>query len=176
MQFPKIPKPLLIVIVIIVILGVVSCGAGVFRGLTEEDKPAASGAADKTAFGKLELPSVKAEDVTVSDASGVFLSSCSKTDEDGESPQVDASPIDDITISTACDVTVEGQFLPQVLRMTLVSSTAIAVQQELDGRLQPDSPEFEDRGDGASVDVSVTGTGQAHFRIRCGSCVLRIAD
>jgi hypothetical protein len=63
-----------------------------------------------------------------------------------------------------------------VLRMTIAGSADIAVQQEIDGRLQPDSPEFEDRDDGDAVDISVTGSGQAHFRIRCGSCLLRIDD
>ncbi len=34
-----VPKPLLILIVVIVILGFVSCGAGVFRGLNEDPPP-----------------------------------------------------------------------------------------------------------------------------------------
>jgi hypothetical protein len=174
MKFPKIPKPLLIVIIIIVILGVVSCGAGVFRGLTEGNQTEASDAAGD---GGLGLPSVKAGDVTVSAVSGGFPpSSCSKTNEDGESTDIDETPIDDITISTACDVTVEGQLLPQVLRMTIDSSANIAVQQEIGGRLQPDPLEFQELDDDEAVDISVTGLGQAHFRISCSSCLLRIAD
>ena len=173
MKFPKIPKPLLIVIIIIVILGVVSCGAGVIRGLTDGPEPSASDAAGDGGPG---LPSVKAGDVTVSAASGVLFSSCSKTNEDGEAPATDASPVDDITISNACDLTIAGQFLPQVLRMTLDADSDIAVQQEIGGRLQPDSLEFEDLDAGDAVDISVTGLGQAHFRINCGSCLLRIDD
>jgi hypothetical protein len=165
MKFPKIPKPLLIVIVIIVILGVVSCGAGVFRGLTEGDKPAAS---DAAGVDGLAAPSVAATDVTVRPPDNG--SSCSKKDEDSD------GLVDDITMSESCDVFIKGQFLPHVLRLGVASvSSDISVQQEIDGKLQPDDPDGEDVDVGDIVEISATGLGEIHVRINCDSCLFRIA-
>jgi hypothetical protein len=97
--------------------------------------------------------------------------SCSKSDEDSD------NAIDDITISSFCDITIEGQvLLPRVLRMSVASISfpgSISVQQEIDGRLQPDPPESE-APEGGVVEISASGVGPVKIRVLCGSCLLRI--
>ena len=172
MKFPKIPKPLLIVIVIIVILGVVSCGAGVFRGLSEDPSPAPGNASTEAGLGTPSPDPVPFADVTVRAATDFDDdSSCSKTDEDSDETD------DHIAVEVACDVTIKGQFLPHVLRLSVANISlggSIAVQQQIDGRMQPDPPKFEGRSVGDKVEISVTGLGQVDFRILCGSCLLRV--
>ncbi len=164
MKIP-VPKPLLIVIVIIVILGVVSCGAGVFRGLNPETEPAPGNAAEEANLDGFEPGPVRTRDVLVTGGS------CSKTDEDSD------GAVDDVTISSFCDVTIEGQvLLPRRLRLSVASNSfpgTIAVQQEIDGRLQPDPPEF-DTPEGGVVEISASGAGPVKIRILCGTCLLRI--
>jgi hypothetical protein len=164
MKIP-VPKPLLIVIVIIVILGVVSCGAGVFRGLNEDTEPAPGNAADEAGIDELEPGPVPAKDVRVTGPN-----TCSKSDDDDDG-------VFDITISTFCDVTIEGQvLLPRRLSLAVVSNPfpgATAVQQEIDGRLQPEPPESK-APEGGVVEISASGVGPVKVRILCGSCVLRI--
>ena len=158
MKIP-VPKPLLIVIIVIVILGVVSCGAGVFRGLNEDPEPSPENAAKEAKLDELEPGPVPANDVRVTSPD-----SCSRS-------------ADDITISAFCDLTIEGQvLLPRRLSLFVISNSfpgTVAVQQEIDGRMQPESPESKAPEDGV-VEISASGVGPVKVRILCGSCVLRI--
>ena len=166
MKIP-VPKPLLIVIVVIIILGVVSCGAGVFRGLNEEPEPSPENAASEAKVDGLHPGPVPAEDVRVTSPG-----SCTKDDADSDG-------VFDITITASCDATIDGQVLfPRRLSLGVVSNSfpgTIAVQQEIDGRLQPEDPESK-VPKGGVVEISASGVGPVKIRILCGSCVLRIID
>lgn len=155
-----VPRPLLILIVVIVILGVVSCGAGVFRGLNEDPPPNPS---DAAVDGFVEAP-VRRQDVRVE---GVGGGSCSRL-----------GPT--ISISSDCLLTVEPQAIrPRVLRLQVLNDPVdVTVRQEIDGELQPDDPEtktfnvFNDE----DFEISIAGTSPIFVRLECGSCDLGIID
>jgi hypothetical protein len=162
----NIPRPLLIVIIVIVILGVVSCGAGVFRGLNEDPNPSPENAGGEAGLDNVDPRPVPPADVRVT------AGTCSISDQDSD------GVVDDITISSFCDLTIEGQvLLPRVLRLSVASNAfpgVMAVQQEIDGRMQPDPPENKSATSGVK-EVSASGLGPVKIRISCGSCLLRIS-
>jgi hypothetical protein len=158
----KIPKPLLILIVIIVILGVLSCSAGVIRGFNEEAPPSPEHAGSEAGFDQDPIP------VPLAD---VGLSDCSRSDQDGD------GLTDDIAISSSCDVTIENQFFrSRVLRLWVLSIGflgPISVQQEIDGEYQPDPPKTKGFNNGGLLEISASGVGAVHVRIKC-SCILSV--
>ena len=162
MKLPPIPKPLLIVIVVIVILGVVSCGAGVFRGLNEGDQPSASdaGAGFK---GVLNGP-VKAEDIR---------GDCSVDVQQSQ-----------ITVNSSCQLRLEPvALLPRVLKIEINSSSAdpgvdVTVSQEIDGKIQsPDTKTISSNSSQApDFEVSAAGSSPVFVTLSCSSCVLDVVN
>lgn len=152
----KIPRPLLVVIVIIVILGVVSCGAGVFRGVNEETEPDASSAASDAGFDGLINGPVEPQDI-----SGPCLDNVHKL----------------ITVNTSCELNVEPvALLPRVLKLQVSSGTVfVSVRQEIRGKLQPGSPQTEDFSPSETLEISVSGSTPVIVTLTCfGTCVLDV--
>ena len=155
-----VPRPLLILIVVIVILGVVSCGAGVFRGLDEDPPPAPS---DRPLGDVINAP-VNRRDV---DVRGIDGGSCSRS---GAT----------VSISGDCLLTVEPQVIrPRVLRFEVINNPVdVTVRQEIDGRLEPDDPEtktfFTFNDD--EFEISVAGSSPVFALLECGACDLRVID
>jgi hypothetical protein len=165
MQFPKIPKPLLIFIVIIVILGVVSCGAGVFRGLTEDPQPAPENAGAGLK-GVINGP-FRAEDINVI----------------GGDCTVSTTPAR-ITIPSSCQLRLEPvALLPRVLKVEINSTSAdtdvdVTVSQEIDGKIQSPDTETIPRKPNQVPDfeISAAGSSPVFVTLSCSSCVLDIVN
>jgi hypothetical protein len=152
----KIPRPLLILIVIIVILGVLSCGVGVFRGSRSEATPAPGDAAGQAHVGSLIDGPVHIEDIT-----GLC---------------VDATNLR-ISFTTSCGLSVRPvALLPRVLKLRPTSGTVtVSVRQEIKGTLQPDSPETKDFPPFDDVKISVSGSTPVLVSLTClGTCELDI--
>ena len=158
----KIPKPLLILIIIIVILGVLSCSAGVIRGFDNESDPDPGSVRSRLGFDQDPIP------VPLSD---VRLIGCSLSNQDGDGLN------DDIAISSSCDVTIENQFLrSRVLRLWVLSIGlfgTISVQQEIDGEFQPRSPKTKAFSNGGLLEISASGVGAVHVLVNC-TCTLSV--
>lgn len=158
----KIPKPLLILIIIIVILGVLSCSAGVIRGFNKESDPDPGSVRSQLGFDQDPIP------VPLSD---VRLIGCTLSNQDGDEFS------DDIAISGSCNVTIEDQFFrSRVLRLWVLSIALfgpISVQQEIDGEFQPRPPKTKDFNNGGLLEISASGVGAVHVRINC-TCTLSV--
>lgn len=156
----KIPKPLLIVIVVIVILGVVSCGAGVLRGVNQEPKPNASTAAG--GFGGVINGPLDPRDIVVA----------------GGNCTVSGAQI---TIPSVCDLRLEPvALLPRVLKLEIDASSTddsvkVTVEQVIDGETRSGDDTVSPNGTATpDIKVSVAGSSPISVTLECGSCVLDI--
>ena len=150
----NVPRPLLVGVVVIVILGVVSCGAGVIRGRMDAAGPTHTPSVQFEGFGGSAVPS---GDVT--------------TDGNGGCARNGAL----ITISGMCMLTVDPQSLrPRTLRLIATSGTAVVVvTQSIRGETKQSDPDSLDVGDPAD-EISVAGTSPVNVILSCVSCQVQI--
>jgi hypothetical protein len=161
----NIPRPLLIVIVVIVILGVVSCGAGVFRGLNEDPHPAPEDAGAKSGFDGLIKEPVPLGDIKIAGGDCSF----SEVDSDGVAHA--------ISVPSSCFFRVEPKALiPRVLKLEATSGSAVvSVQQTIDGKPEPSPPKSTAIPSSGDLEISVSGSSPVEVTISCAfSCILRI--
>jgi hypothetical protein len=164
MKFPKIPKPLLIVVIIIVILGVVSCGAGVFRGLTEGDQPSASNAGADFK-GVINGPFL-AEDINVI----------------GGDCTVSTTPAR-ISIPSSCQLMLEPvALLPRVLKIEIDPTSSddsvdVTVRQQVNDETQtPPAETLEPVSQDPDFEISVAGSTPVFVKLDCSSCLLNVGN
>src|SRR6476646_9609087 len=133
----NVPRPLLVVVVVIVILGVVSCGAGVIRGRMDAAGPAPTPSAQFEGFGDSAVPP---RDVSESG------SGCSRS---GAL----------ISVSGSCVLAIDPQSLrPRSLRLRATSGTTdIVVTQIIRGETHASDPDSLSVGDD-DAKISVAGT------------------
>lgn len=157
----NVPKPLLVVVVVIIVLGVLSCGVGVIRGIQDSSATPAP-PPTPTPFvlpdGVIEAP-VPSGDVT---SSAVPSSSCTI-----------AGP--DITISTDCRLIVNPQaFQPRKLFLQVMSGfVTIVVRQEIRGELRESDPDSKLVG---TFEISVSGSSPVFVDVECTSCTLKVVN
>jgi hypothetical protein len=142
-------------VVVIVILGVVSCGAGVIRGRMDAAGPPPTPSARFEGFGDSAVPS---RDVTTDQNGG-----CTRND-----------PV--ITVSGTCVLTVDPQSLrPRSLRLLPTSGTVVVVvTQSIRGETKASDPDSLSTGE-AAAKISVAGTSPVNVILSCvSSCQVQI--
>jgi hypothetical protein len=154
----NVPRPLLVVVVVIVILGVVACGAGVIRGRMDAAGPTPPPTAQFGGFGEARVPS---RDVRA------IGGGCSRTDASA-----------DIAISGTCLLRIDPQSLrPRSLRLiaTFGNVDSVVVTQTIRGETRTSDPDSFGVGDDP-VKISVAGTSPVDVNLSCGSCSVQIQD
>jgi hypothetical protein len=148
----NVPRPLLVLVVVIIVLGVLSCGAGVFRGIQEDT------ATPAPMTGLITAP-VPPGDVSVSTPNGGTCSIAGSV----------------ITVGSNCRVTVDPQtFRPRKLYLGVATGTLTAVvRQEIRGRLQSSNSESPASG---TFSISVAGSSPVLVDLTClsPSCGLTV--
>jgi hypothetical protein len=141
----NVPRPLLVVVVVIIILGVVSCGVGVIRGRMDAARPAPTPSVQFEGFGDSAVP---ARDVR-------SAGDCGRNGAD-------------LTISGTCVLTVDPQSLrPRSLRLLPISGTAtVVVTQSIRGETQTSDPDSLSTGESAAK-ISVAGTSPVNVILSC---------
>jgi hypothetical protein len=155
----QVPRPLLILIVVIVILGVVACTIGVAR---DNDEPASGpNAGDRQAvedfFGPRPVPAAEAS----------LSPGCSRVTVAGQ-PH--------FQFNGSCTITVEPRgIFSRVLRMVVVSGTPlVSVTSNIRGDETTTDPEGPD---GNRIEVSIGGDSPVITNVSCfGSCDLRVVQ
>ena len=155
----NIPRPLLTLVVIIIVLGVLSCGAGVFRGVREATAtpaPTPTASPRPLTDGLVNAP-VPPSDVSVSTPSG---GNCSIVGPD-------------IIVTGECLVTVDPQtFRPRVLGLEVMSGlVTVVVRQEIRGSVRSSKPAIV----GGIFEVSVAGSSPVLVDVVCTSCSLSVS-
>jgi hypothetical protein len=153
-----VPKPILIVVIIVIALGVVSCAVGGLRGATEG--PPALGDNPFDFENLLDPQPIRAAELGLA---GVNGGSCQR-----------AGAV--IQVAGTCQVLVEGRILPpRELRVRIDSGTAnVVVRQEVRGEVETSDPESFTPGE--TFDVSGGGTNDVEVFVACGGagCDLRV--
>ncbi|MFL5674985.1 MAG: hypothetical protein ACJ779_08265 [Chloroflexota bacterium] len=149
----NVPRPLLVVVVVIVILGITSCGAGVVRGRLDAAGPTA---APTTLFRGLSDEPVPRRDVRIDALDG---GSCNES----------GTPVT-VTVATHCLMTVDPRSLrPRTLRLDAVGPPIfVVVGQEIRGERHTKDKLFPVSG---VIEVSVAGTTPVTVDVSC-SCTL----
>ncbi len=153
-----VPKPIIIVVIIVIALGVVSCAVGGLRGATEGEPALADNPFDFE--GLLDPQPIRAAELGLAGVNG------------GDCQRAGAV----IQVSGTCRLLVEARILPpRELRVRVDSGTAIVVvRQEVRGEVET-SPD-EDFSFGEIFDVSGGGTDDIQVFVACGAagCDLRV--
>jgi hypothetical protein len=149
----NVPRPLLVVVVVIIVLGVIACGAGVIRGRMDAGRPKQTPSVQFDGFGDSKVPS---RDVAVvgsgCDRSGAV-----------------------ITITTTCLLIADPQSIrPRTLHLDVTSGSVKAVvAQQIRGETRTSDPNPDPTD---PIEVSVSGTSPVRVTLNCGSCQVRIAQ
>lgn len=148
----SIPRPLLIVVAIVLVLGVASCGLGLLRGREADPEPTQLG---------LSLPRVGAEAIT---ATGFGGGSCNRS---GTTISVSGG------LTGGCQLSIRPQPLrPRELVLQVSGGDAtVVVEQRVQGREASSEPESVEAGD--PIELTVAGTDELRIRIRC-TCTLTV--
>jgi hypothetical protein len=157
----NIPKPLLVVIVIIIVLGVLSCGVGAIRGI-QDANPTPAPFPTPTPF---VLPD------------GVITARVPEGDVSASaSPSTNCSIAGVvITVISSCQLTVDPvAFLPRKLFLNVTSGpVAIVVRQVIRGQMQHSDSETKPFG---VFEISVSGSSPVFVDIGCVSCTLEVVS
>jgi hypothetical protein len=140
----NIPKPLLVVIVIIIVLGVLSCGAGALRGSQDAGDPT-PGPGGGGAFGGQVAPA----DIELT----------------GDCSFIPGA----ITVPSNCHLTMHPQaFIPRKLRLVVALAAAVVtVSQVIQNDLRSSEPTT--RNPGQDIEVSVAGSSPVVVDVLCFS-------
>ena len=150
----NVPRPLLVVVVVIIILGVVSCGAGVIRGRIDAAGTSPTPSVQFEGFGD---SAVSQRDVTTDTGGGCNRSGAL------------------ISVSGSCRLTVDPQSLrPRSLRLIATIGTAdIVVTQSIRGETPSSDVHALHVGDDP-VEISIAGTSPVDITVSCVSCQVQI--
>jgi len=150
----NVPRPLLVVVVVIIVLGVIACGAGVIRGRIDAASPTATPATRFEGFGNSAVP---ARDVRIQAFDG---GTCSGSG-------------DPVTVSIAdkCRFTIDPRSLgPRRLQVSGAGAPYnVLVKQDIRGEERSKDKTFFSDG---LVEVSVAGTSPVVVEFRCTSCTM----
>lgn len=155
----NIPKPLLVVVVIIIVLGVLSCGVGAIRGI-QDANPTPAPFPTPTPFvlpdGVITAP-VPEGDVSASASPSTNCSIAGVL----------------ITVASGCRLTVDPvAFLPRKLFLKVTSgSVTIVVSQFIRDHLRSSDADTKLFG---VFEISVSGSSPVFVDIGCGSCTLEV--
>ena len=150
----NIPRPLLVVVVVIIVLGVIACGAGVIRGRMEDGDPTPPPTRRFEGFGDTPIPR---RDVR-------FTGSCSNAD------------ALTVNVSGLCSTTLEPRFLrPRKLLVTVGGAdVTVSVFQEIRGN---NESQTDDVDEGKVVEVAVAGTSPVTVQFNCPiACTLTFSE
>jgi hypothetical protein len=149
----NVPRPLLVVVVVIIVLGVIACGAGVIRGRMENGDATPEPTRRFEGFGDSAIPR---REVT-------FGGDC-ENDPDDES----------VAVNGTCATTLEPRFLrPRKLIVTVSGGDVnVTVRQEIRGKRETQS-DTVDNGD--EVEVAVAGTSPVSVFFSC-TCSLIFSE
>jgi hypothetical protein len=152
-----VPRPLLILVIVIIVLGVVACGIGVARGRLDAAGPTDTPAVQFGSFGEARVP---ARDVRA------ISSGCSRASFDAV----------DIDVSGSCVLRIDPQSLrPRslFLRATSGSVTASITQKVRNETPTSDSDTLSSGIEGTKI--SIAGTSPVDVNLSCfGSCSVQI--
>jgi len=146
-----VPRPLLILVIVIILIGVVACGAGVIRGRMDAAGPSPTPSTRFDGFGDSTVPP---KDVKIEPDGG----SCS------------ASTGDPVTvgISGHCLMTINPRsLLPRRLQLTAGGDVTVTVTQKIRGE---DHSKDKGFSDGQTIEASVAGTSPVRVAFDCVSC------
>ncbi len=149
----NVPRPLLVVVVVIIVLGVIACGAGVIRGRIDATGPTPRPTPQFDGFGDSSVPPRDVTDVG---------DGCDRTGAV-------------VTITGGCLLRVDPQSLrPRSLRLRVTNgSVDVVVQQSIRGYTRTsDSDSFSV---GQQAKISVAGTSPVDVILTCGSCQVQIS-
>ena len=148
----NVPRPLLVVVVVIIILGVVSCGAGVIRGRLDAAGPSPAPSVRFEGFSDRAVPR---RDVTIEAISG----SCTES----------GVPVK-VTVTSQCRLTVDPRsLLPRKLKLAAAGAPIfVVVRQDIRGETRTKDKLFLTDD---TIEVSVAGTSPVIVDVSC-SCTL----
>ncbi|HEV8516307.1 MAG TPA: hypothetical protein VGQ47_01550 [Candidatus Limnocylindrales bacterium] len=156
----NLPRPLLIVVLVISVLGALSCGLGVLRGPEKRpaETPDASGRARADSLPLLAPRRVRAEEVAASPSAA-----CSR------SGSV-------ITVTGTCTITVaRAGFRPGKLVLTVGGGAFVAARVTEVRQPQRTVSTDETFGPGRTFDVTSSGSGDTALVVECAStCTLTV--
>ena len=142
----NVPRPLLVLVMIIIVLGVLSCGAGAVRGL-HEDTATPAPMTDGLINGLVSPDEVE------------LTGNCS----------IIAGPA--INVVSTCALTMDPQALrPRKLHLVVASGTVlVTASQQIRGELRSSEPTTRSVGDDVEddVDVSVAGSSPVVVKLGC---------
>jgi hypothetical protein len=150
----NVPRPLLVVVIVIIVLGVVACGVGFARGRLENGRPTPD---PTTRFEGVSDQTVPRRDVRIVALDG---GTCSEA----------GNPVK-VTVANHCRMTIEPRSLrPRKLRLDVAGPPyLVVVTQEIRGSVQSKDKSFTTND---TVEVSVAGTSPVVVDFSCSSCTL----